>query len=92
MARIDFGELGEEPLVEFVLCLTDDRVRDEKGPFDHPQLFVPNGHLGDHSVLDCINSDQACDDLLEIPAVGNKGRAAEGLAPLGTFLGLPQSD
>jgi hypothetical protein len=27
--------------------LRDDRVGFQKAPFDHPQLFAPNGHLGD---------------------------------------------
>ena len=34
-------------LVAFLRSLTDDRVRFEEAPFDHPQLFVPNGHPGD---------------------------------------------
>ena len=30
-------------LVAFLVALTDDRVRFEKAPFDHPSLAVPNG-------------------------------------------------
>jgi len=30
-------------MVAFMLALTDDRVRYEKAPFDHPSLDVPNG-------------------------------------------------
>jgi cytochrome c peroxidase len=92
LARIFFTEPEEEALIEFMLTLTDERVREEREPFDHPQLFVPNGHLGDHAVLDCASGIQACDDLLEIPPVGKKGRGDAGLSPLGTFLGLDPFD
>jgi cytochrome c peroxidase len=88
LARVFFTEPEEEPLVEFMLSLTDKRVREERKPFDHPQLFVPNGHLGNHAVLDCVSGLQACDDLLEIAPVGEKGRREAGLSPLGTFLEL----
>jgi cytochrome c peroxidase len=30
-------------LVEFLKALTDDRVRNETAPFDHPELIIPNG-------------------------------------------------
>ena len=61
-------------------------------PFDHPQLFVPNGHPGDNVVLTCDDDGQACDDLVESPAVGAGGRPAEGLDPLETFLRLEHID
>jgi len=38
-------------VVAFLLTLTDERVRHEQAPFDHPQLFVPNGHLGDDTLV-----------------------------------------
>src|SRR5262249_59643231 len=50
-ARVQFTEDEELGLVEFLLSLTDDRVRDEQAPFDHPQLSVPNGHAGDQATL-----------------------------------------
>ena len=31
-------------LVDFMLALTDDRVRFERAPFDHPSLNPPNGN------------------------------------------------
>ena len=92
MAEVELSDLDEEPLIEFLLSLTDQRVRLEKAPFDHPQIFVPNGHPGDHTLLDCISGEQACDDLLEVPAIGKHGRVWQGLLPLGTFLDLPPSD
>jgi cytochrome c peroxidase len=88
LAGIFFTEPEEEPLVDFMLSLTDPRVRDEDQPFDHPQLFVPHGHPGNRSVLDCVSGLQACDHLLEIPPVGRKGRDAEGLSPVSRFLDL----
>jgi cytochrome c peroxidase len=67
-------------LVAFMLKLTDERVRAEKAPFDHPQLFVPNGHPGNTTSVtqDPNNPGQATDTnpLLEIPAVGANGGAA----------------
>jgi cytochrome c peroxidase len=69
-----------EALVEFLANgLTDNRVAFEQGPFDHPQLFVPNGSPKNHP-------DQ--DVMIEVPAVGKEGRATE----LPTFLNLdPQT-
>ena len=32
--------------------LTDERVRFKRAPFDHPQIFVPNGHPGDDEQRD----------------------------------------
>jgi len=95
MAFINLHDADEGPLAEFLLSLTDDRVRNEKAPFDHPQLFVPNGHPGDQIAITAINpniSFQAADDLLNIPAVGKGGRPAAHLPPLGTFLNLPPVD
>jgi len=88
LALVALEDNDEEPLIEFLLSLTDERVRNERGPFDHPQLFVPNGHPGDHTALTCAMGMQSCDGLLEIPPVGRNGRPSARLEPLGTFLGL----
>jgi cytochrome c peroxidase len=57
--------------------LTDERVLLEQAPFDHPQLFVPNGHPGNQfSVTSSGNTNgtpTATDQLVEIPAVGRNG-------------------
>ena len=68
----------KEDLIVFLRCgLTDERVLYDKAPFDHPQLFVPNGHPGDeNSVTENKKSGNATDDLMEIPAVGANGAAA----------------
>jgi hypothetical protein len=59
--------------------LADRRVALEQAPFDHPQLFVPNG---------ARRGSPNDDDLLEVQAVGREGRAR----PIDTFLSLqPQT-
>jgi cytochrome c peroxidase len=73
-------------VVAFLKALTDERVRQEVAPFDHPQLFLPNGHPGDSGSLTCFNAGNACDTLVSIPAVGAGGRPAAGLPPLQPFL------
>ncbi|MBI4286151.1 MAG: hypothetical protein HY670_09715 [Chloroflexi bacterium] len=84
-------DLDTDRLVKFMLTLTDERVRQDMAPFDHPQLFVPNGHPGDTNAItefDVVNGvQQARDILVEIPAVGRDGRPAEGLPAWRGFLG-----
>ena len=59
-------------LVEFLEALTDDRVRRAAAPFDHPQIFVPNGHPGDSTSVTQVNG-RAVDTFLMIPATGRNG-------------------
>jgi hypothetical protein len=71
-----------DAIVAFLESLTDERVLYRRAPFDHPQLFVPNGHPGDWSGVTDANGDGLADDrMLVIPAVG-----AEGGLPLPGFL------
>jgi len=60
-------------LVAFHLALTDERVRWEKAPFDHPELIVPNGQNANGSDIN-----------ITLPAVGAAGSAT----PLQRFLNL----
>jgi cytochrome c peroxidase len=60
-------------LVAFMVALTDERVRWEKAPFDHPELIVPNGQAANGT-----------DITITLPAVGAAGAAT----PLQRFLGL----
>jgi len=53
--------------------LTDPRVAHQRAPFDHPQLFVPDGHSMTGSHPRITPEGVARDVLLEIPAVGRKG-------------------
>jgi cytochrome c peroxidase len=59
-------------LVAFLESLTDERVRIAAAPFDHPQLFVPNGHPGTARSV-ARRDGQAVDSLIEIPATGRHG-------------------
>jgi cytochrome c peroxidase len=86
--RLDgMNEYGKNRLVDFLLALTDERVRWEKAPFDHPELFVPNGSPGDSSAVNCP-AGQTCTEFIRVPPIGANGRSAEALPALETFLGL----
>ncbi len=66
-------------LVAFLKALTDDRVRFERAPFDHPELCVPIGHVeGEPSPL---FARSAADKTELVAAVGAPGN----LVPLRTF-------
>ncbi|MBD2771865.1 cytochrome-c peroxidase [Iningainema tapete] len=71
--RLGLSAQEKSDLVAFLKALTDERVRLEKAPFDHPQLFVPNGHPGNQNSVTNDGKGQATDQLLEIPAVGRNG-------------------
>lgn len=71
-----------DAIVAFMESRTDERVLYRKAPFDHPQLFVPNGHPGNSANTVDANGDGLADDvMMEIPAVG-----AQGGPPLPGFL------
>jgi hypothetical protein len=59
-------------LVEFLNTFTDERVRYEKAPFDHPEIAIPNGHLIVNSG-NPLGSNLAKDVMLTLPAVGANG-------------------
>jgi hypothetical protein len=82
---LNLDEQQKEALVAFMKALTDDRVRYEKAPFDHPQLFIPNGHLGNETSVSQDQDGKATDNLLVIPAVGRSGGTGTP-----NFLGLEQ--
>lgn len=74
-----------DAIVAWLEALTDERVVYQRAPFDHPQLFVPNGHVGTHTAVTDANGDGLADDVLyEIPAVG-----ASGGSPIPGFLEGP---
>ncbi|MFZ2313382.1 MAG: hypothetical protein WAV82_12265 [Methylobacter sp.] len=37
---------AQDQLVDFMMALTDECVCWEKTPFDHPELYIPNGARG----------------------------------------------
>jgi hypothetical protein len=85
VAGLQGDEERQVELVDFLLALTDDRVRWERAPFDHPQLLVPDGH--DLRIEGDPRRRRAlADRLREIPAVGAAGRQAQGLPPVKPFL------
>ncbi|WP_197168056.1 cytochrome c peroxidase [Neorhodopirellula pilleata] len=62
----DADPQGIDDIVNFMKSLTDDRVRFQKAPFDHPELIVPDGHSG-------VENGIAKDVIIQIPAVGRDG-------------------
>lgn len=58
------GAQQQADLVAFLTALTDPRVRNQSAPFDHPQIFVPDGH---------DDLDPSLDIMREIPACGAAG-------------------
>ncbi|MDD5275764.1 MAG: cytochrome c peroxidase [Methylovulum sp.] len=68
-------------LVEFLKSLTDERVRWERAPFDHPALAIPHGHKDEASVR---HPEWAGDLFLKVPAVGKHGRDS-ALGPIKAF-------
>jgi hypothetical protein len=70
-----------DAVVAWLDFLTDERVRIASAPFDHPQLFVPNGHPGDQHRVERGALGFAKDEMLEIPMTG-----AAGGPPLPGFL------
>jgi cytochrome c peroxidase len=79
------GQADRDAIVAFLKSLTDERVRWEMAPFDHPALKVPSGSSGDEYSTTMNSDGTAKDSLLAIPAVGAGGRAAKNLGPLQPF-------
>lgn len=77
-------EVEKEALVAFLRSLTDERVRYERAPFDHPEIRVPDGHPGSETSVTNRGDGNATDVFITIPAVG----AAGGTSPLTGFLGF----
>jgi len=79
---LGMNEQDQKDLVAFLKTLTDERVRWEKAPFDHPELKVPHGHLDEDSTT--LGDQNAKDEFMVIPAVGKNGRTQEQ-GPLQSF-------
>ena len=81
-----FSASEQAALVAFLKALSDDRVRYQRAPFDHPQLCVANGAMTPIQLTTNGGTrftNEAKDNFVEIPAVG-----AAGGAPLQTFAEL----
>jgi cytochrome c peroxidase len=85
--RVNLSAGDRAALVAFLTALTDDRVRFERAPFDHPELCVPHGALdAASSGLKTLGNDarfplSAADKWAGIAAVGRQGNTV----PLQTF-------
>ena len=66
-------ESEKRDLVAFLLSLTDERVRFERAPFDHPSICVPDGHLGNTTAVAVDSNGDAIDVIRCIDAVGRRG-------------------
>jgi hypothetical protein len=76
----------QKDLVDFMrYALTDARTPVQAAPFDHPELFVPNGHpVGANGYpvqKDPDHPGQATLKMVQVPATGKSGGK-----PLPTFL------
>ena len=60
---------------------SDDRVKYERAPFDHPELCLPVGHIDDEKTPPPAGARTAPERFAMVPAVGAKGNTA----PLQTF-------
>jgi cytochrome c peroxidase len=75
-------------IVAFLKTFTDERVRFERAPFDHPEISIPNGHSGDHQTTvsgNPLHQDLAIDEMLTIPAVGANGLTSP-ILPFDSYL------
>ena len=71
-------------VIAFLKSLTDERVRYERAPFDHPELIIPHGHEGDENAINSLSpldADLAKDQFMVLEAVGANGRNT----PIPTF-------
>jgi cytochrome c peroxidase len=84
-ALLNLSATQKAHLIAFLKSLTDDRVRYEKAPFDHPQLLIPNGHPVNQHYVRSDGNGNAIDEVLVIPAVGKQGGSSISHS---NFLGL----
>lgn len=79
---LHLSDTEKADLVAFLHALTDERVRYQKAPFDHPSLCMPHGHPGSTTAV-TANGEQASDNnpMACLSAVG----AAGGKTPLTGF-------
>jgi hypothetical protein len=76
IGKLNLTNAQIDAIVAFLHSLTDARILQQKAPFDHPQLFVPDGAAGDSRSVQADRDGTALDVMVEIPAVGKNGGAA----------------
>ncbi len=85
-AQSNLSEPEKVALIDFLLELTDARVKYEQGPFDHPEVFIPldgtapDNTFGRPGFLANLTNGM----FRQVPAVGTGGNAT----PLSNFLGV----
>jgi hypothetical protein len=72
LKRAGFSADDKAAVVAFLKSLTDERVRNQSAPFDHPSLIVPNGMV--------LVNGAMTEQTITVPATG-----AAGGAPLQKF-------
>lgn len=76
MSDLQYDETLRADLIAFLKTLTDERVRYQRAPFDHPEIVIPHGHTGDESSVQTgnpISPEFAKQEFEVIPAVGANG-------------------
>jgi cytochrome c peroxidase len=90
----NIADADADLLVKVLISMTDERARWEQAPFDHPQIFLPNGNNtgANHPVM---GAGYAADNYITLPAVGAAGRSTlpagpypAGNSPLPNFLNI----
>jgi len=72
-------------IIAFLKTLTDDRVKNKKAPFDHPEIKIPHGHNLSPDANNPLSSELAQDEFLVIEAVGATG-ISKPLLPFEEYL------
>ncbi len=75
ITRLELTDTEKAELVAFLKALTDDRVRCEKAPFDHPALANFNGH-SEQGSNEGGKLNELKDVIIQVPASGANGRPA----------------
>jgi hypothetical protein len=91
--KLGLTEAEIDSLIDFLLSLTDERVRWEKAPFDRPELPVPEDYEPTPAGHPKRHGGAALPSQFKVlEAIGAAGRAAEGLGPLRPLLwdGTPE--
>jgi cytochrome c peroxidase len=81
---LGLSDSEKSDLVAFLVSLTDERVRWQRAPFDHPSMCVPNGEIGDAALVQTTADGVAADAMTCIPQTGVGGATV----PFQPFLGL----
>jgi cytochrome c peroxidase len=93
--NLNLTEAQKQDMVAFMEGLTDDRVLFERAPFDHPELLIPNGAVGNQTAVTStpVNGgvNNAVDSVVTLPAVGRTGgvRIDSSAFPRANFLTGP---